>query len=291
MGDLLSVDGLNLRHNGYNIATRTGRYNIPARRGENLIVPGRSGSMFAANKPYEEGFGVLAIWVIGATEAVDSNGNTVISIPATVEGRKQQFETNMQQIMRVFTRPHRLSEVRAEQPDGSIRRARVEWREWSEPEVQAGGTRAEFAIGFSIPEVWWEDEVERSQETVASATLPQVLDLTQFADMTGIIEDGVLTVTGPITDPRITDAETGAWVQYTGTVAAGSSWVIDVKNSTSKIGSTSVMGNTTHAGNYKLLVIPNCNGTTNTPRLTLSGSGATTATKFGISARRKWVHG
>ena len=276
MAELLEVDGVSFRGQGFGAATRSGRYSIPARRGENLILPGASGSTFVKNKPFEEGLGALAVWAIGAT----TDGSGGLSVPSTFAGQRQAFEANMATVMRLFTRGHRLSTIRAAQPDGSIRRALVEWREWSEPEVMAGGTRAEWAIAYTIPAVWWEDESTTTQG--GSGTV----DLTSFANMTGIIENAVITVTGASTAPKITDAETGAWVQYTGNLAAGQQWVLDVGAATSKVDGASVMSNTIHVGNSKLLVIPNCYGASNTPRLTLSGGGS-----FSVTARRKWVNG
>lgn len=212
-------------------------------------------------------------------------------VPNTLAGQRQAFEDNLNRLLRLFTRPHKLSTIRAAQPDGSIRRAQVEWQEWSEPEVMAGGTRAEFGIGYVIPSVWWEDENSTTQAATAGATLPKTLDLTSFNGMTGIIEDAVLTVAGPITNPRITDEESGAYIEYTGTVPTGQSWVIDVAAATSQVNNVSVMTNTKHAGNFKLFVIPNCYGTTDTPRLTLSGSAGGTATNLSVTARRKWATG
>lgn len=287
MADLLEIDGVSLRGQGFGAATRTGRYSMPLKRGENTVIPGASGTVFFKDKPYEEGTGAISLWALGAT--TDGSGNLVI--PATFALQRAAFETNINTIMRLFTRGHKLSVIRAAQPDGSIRRASVEWNEWSEPDVQAGGTRAEWAIAYTIPKVWWEDESATIQAATAGATLPKTLNLTSFTDMTGVIDDAVFTVSGPITNPKITDSETGAWVQYTGAVPNGQSWVVDVAAMTSMVNSATVAVNTTHAGGYKYLMIPNVFGTTNTPQLVLSGSGGGAATNLSVSARRKWVNG
>lgn len=286
MAELLEIDGLNLRGQGFGASTRTGRYNLPALRGENLVLPGASGARFVP-KAFEEGTGVLTCWAIGATQ--DANGN--LSIPATMAGRRQAFEDNMNHLIRLFTRPHRLSTIRAAQPDSSIRRALVEWIDWSEPEVMAGGTRAEFTMGYTIPTVWWEDETTTTQTAPAGATLPKTMDLTSFSNMTGFIDDATLTVVGPISNPKITDSETGAFVTYNGTVATGSSWVVNVATFSSTIGASSVLSSTTHTGGYKLLTIPNCFVNVDTPRLVLSGSAGAASTTFSVTARRKWATG
>jgi hypothetical protein len=475
---LIEVDGFDLRSDVYNVATRTGRYSMPAIRGENLILPGANGSVFLANKPYDVGIGALAVWTIGATvedvevarnyftnpsTEVDASGWTALNsftvvqdgtlpqfgsksllvttpvggsaqpaasfaisgltvgkaytfsayvyllpnaagttgsyslrvgsstsevtevafssaqfplssldrgaynrvwvsfiaaatsvtcylygasasnescrfdgflindglrplpyfdgdstdhdqhvyawtgtpgvsasthtllnqltVPDTRNDQIQALEDNMAKLQRIFTRRHRLSLLRAAQPDGSIRRALVEWKEWDEPDVQAGGTRAEWAISYEIPGVWWEDESPTVQSAVAGSLLPKNLDMTSFAGMTGVIEDAVLTVQGPITQPMITDAETGAWVRYNGIVSSSTTWVVDVGNFTSTVNGTSVMLNTTHGGGYKLLTIPNCFGSNDYPRLVLSGSGSGSTTQLTVSAKRKWVSG
>lgn len=285
--ELLEIDGVDLRGQGFGAATRTGRYNLPSRRGENLVLAGASGSRFVKNKPFEEGLGALACWAIGAT--TDAQGR--LSIPSTFSGQRAAFEANMNKLLRLFTRAHKLSTIRAAQPDGSVRRALVEWTEWSEPEVMAGGTRAEFGMGFVIPGVWWEDESATTQDATANATLPKTLDLTFFTGMTGVIDDAVLTVTGPITNPRITEEDSGAYVEYTGTLTAGQTWQVNVASALSMVNSASVMASTKHAGSYKLLVIPNCYGITDTPRLTLSGSAGGAATNLSVTARRKWANG
>lgn len=287
MAQILEIDGISLRGHGFGAATRSGRYGLPSRRGENLILPGASGSSFSPNKPFEEGVGALSLWAVG----LDTDDDGLVIRPESFNEYQRAFEKNIQKLMRLFTRNHRLSTIRAEQADGSIRRAFVEWREWSEPEIQAGGTRAEWAIAFTIPGVWWEDEEITIQKTPASNVLPKTLSLTSFTGMTGVLEDAVLEVAGPITNPRITDSETGAWVQYTGTVASGEKWTVDVGAFSSKVDATSVMGDTTHAGGYKLLTIPNCYGLSDTPQLVLSGSGADLTTRLTVNGRRKWVHG
>jgi hypothetical protein len=277
----LEIDGLNMRTEAWNVSTLTGRYSMPTLRGEDLTVPGRSGYYFVPGKASEAGVGALAVWVAGK--------NPDGTIPGTQTGRVAKFKENLALIQRVFQRRHRLSTMRAGQTDGTFRVAQVQWVEWSEPEVQAGGTWAQWSIGYSIPSVYWSDEDARSQVTSASSTLPKDLNLTQFADMTGVIDDALISVTGPITNPRVTDAETGHYIELIGTVASGEVWIVDVGASTSTRNGVSVLQNTRHAGSYRFLTISNLYGLSGTPRLVLSGSGGGGTTRFGIVARRKWV--
>jgi len=279
----LEIDGVNMRSQAWNVATLTGRFSMPAARGDDLQLPGKSGYVFTANKPFDAGIGVLALWVTGA----NSDG----TLPATQTLRQQQMRTNLATMQRFFTRRHRLSVIRATQPDGSIRQASVQFTDWGEPEVQAEGTRISWTIGFTIPGVFWRDESDTTQQTATGATLPKTLDLTSFANMTGVIEDAVFSVTGPITNPRITDRETGQYVEYIGTLASSSVWTVDAGAFTSVVGASSVLSSTRHSGGYNFLTISNIFGTSTTPSLQLTGTAGGTNTKFGVVARRKWING
>lgn len=280
--ELLEIDGLNMRTEAYNAATRSGRYSMPPMRGENLALPGRSGSVPVLNRPLEPGVGALAVWVTGR--------NPDGTFPSSPAALRAQFESNMGLIQRLFTRPYKLSTIRAGVPNSaSVRRAFVQWVEFDEPEVQAGGTRAEFSIGYEIPGVFWEDETSTVQSSTANATLPKTFDLTSFAAMTGFIEDAVIDVIGPITNPRVTDSETGAYVELTGLVSAGQTWTVDVGAATSMRAGLSVLSSTKHAGGYRLLTIPNTFGLTSTPRLVLSGTSGGVTTQLRVTARKKWV--
>lgn len=288
--ELLTVDGVDLRQPHMGVATRTGRYGVPSARGDDLVLQGRSGYIFTPNKPLEAGFGALSCWVLGATSVL-VDGDYQLVIPADHQTKRLLLERNIGTLQRLFSRRHRLSTIRAYSPDATIRRAFVEFQDMDDPAIQAGGTRAELVISYRIPAVFWEDEDARTQTATAGATLPKVLDLTQFKGMTGFIEDAVFTVPGPIVNPRITDAGTGAYVEYQGTVSSGASWVVDSALFSSSIGAASVLADTRHVGNYRLLSISNEYGSSDTPRLTLSGSGGGASTNLSVTARRKWFSG
>lgn len=279
----LEIDGMNMRTSAWNVSTQTGRFSLPAGRGDDLILPGRDGTVFVPNKPLEAGIGVLSVWVTGA----NSNG----TFPATQTLRQAQFKTNMAQFQRMFMRRHKLSTIRSTQPDASVRQALVQWVDWQEPEIQAEGTRAQWTIGFSIPSVFWQDESDTTQQTAANSTLPKTLSLSSFDNMTGFITDAVLSVTGPITNPRITDSETGQYVEYIGTVSGSEVWTIDCGAFTSLKNAVNVLSSTRHAGGYRFLTVSNIFGSSTTPQLVLSGTAGSTTTKFGIVARRKWASG
>lgn len=282
--EIVTFDGVPLNTFAKNISTFTGRLSTPEIRGDNLILPNRSGYVFAPNKPLGPGEMALAMWVVGCNDDGE--------IPDGSFHRKE-FQSNWDMLSRLFTRRSKLSKLSKVLPDGSSRECQVEVTDRLEPEASSGGTRATFTVALQIPDVYWQDPIVLTQAAGAGATLPKTLNLTSFSGMTGTIEDAVITVQGPITNPRVTETETGIYVQYNGTVANGDSWVVDCKNFTSikTSGSVDVVLNTTHVGHPKFLLITPWNGLSPIPQIVLSGSAGGAATNFSVTARRKWVTG
>lgn len=281
--ELVTFDGVVLNTYCSNISTGSGRANIPATRGDRLQLPGRSGYIPAPNLAYEEGEINLSMWVLGA--------NADDSRPATTNLKRRAYENNLASLFRLFSVRSRLCRITAVQPDATTREAWVEVQEAVQLNTMAGRTRGEFAVNLLIPDVYWRDTAVVTQATAASSTLPKTLDLTSFPGMTGTIEDSVVTVTGPITNPRITDVETGVYVQYNGAITSAQSWVVDAGAYTSKVGSTDVTLNTSHGGHVRYLIIPPYLAGQAVPRLALSGAGGGATTKLSVTAYRKFFAG
>ena len=280
--EITTFDGVPLNTYAKNIATRTGRLTTPDIRGENLVLPSRSGYVFTPNRPLGPGEMVLGMWVLGCDDdGYVPDGST----------HRRLFQFNWEMLSRLFGRRSKLSKMTQVMPDGTIRECYVEVTDQLVPEAVAGGTRATFSVALQIPDVYWQDVATTTQSATAGSSLPKTLNLTSFAGMTGTIEDAVVTVAGPITNPRVTETETGIYVQYNGTVANGDSWVFDCKAFTSikTSGAVDVVLNTTHVGHPRFLIVTPWNGLSAVPQLVLSGSSGGGATNLSITARRKWV--
>lgn len=279
--EIITFDGVQLNTYAKNISTFSGRLSTPEIRGDTLVLPNRSGYIFTPNRPLGPGEMVWSMWVLGC------NDNGVVPVGSNF---RQQFQANWDSLSRLFTRRSRMSSVSKVMPDGTTRECSVEVIEKLEPEAAAGGTRAEFTVGLNIPSVYWQDTSNTVQSATVGATLPKTLNLTSFAGMTGTIEDAVITVTGAIANPRVTETETGAYVQLNDTLTASQTWVVDCGAFTSvKGGSTDVVISTVHVGHPRFLIITPWNGTTTTPQLVLSGTGGGANTQLSVSARRKWI--
>jgi hypothetical protein len=95
-------------------------------------------------------------------------------------------------------------------------------------------------------------------------------------------------ITGPVTNPRITDNESGSWVQYNGTVPAGDT--LKIFNTTMSIGGVGfspALINMQHSGdgNWLTLYPTAANGV----NITFGGSATTGATALAIIGHKKFL--
>src|SRR5690606_19098973 len=98
---------------------------------------------------------------------------------------------------------------------------------------------------FEIPGIFWTQGPVTMTWSYMLGEYQAVTPLTT-AGCTAPVTDARFEVEGPITNPKI-EAPSGHSVALSGTVAAGEVWRVDAGKFTSKIGSTSVMQNTTQA--------------------------------------------
>lgn len=278
----MQVDGVRIDTYAFNIVSRTGRYNIPSNRGANYTLPGRNGVVYVPNKPTEPLQTGFAMWVVGTDPLTGT-------IPRTHAQKRTQFESNMNTLLRTFSRKSGLLRIVAAQPDGSTRECYAELSDAVAPTIQAGGTRSELAVVFDIPSGSWQDTSMTASTSPVGASLPKTWDITELAGMTALCEDAVVTVTGPIINPRVTDTDTGAYVQLNLTLGTGDIWVVDAGAFTSRVNSADALPNTIHKGHYRYIVISPTSYGRALPQLVLSGSGGGSTTKFSVMARRKWL--
>jgi hypothetical protein len=110
------------------------------------------------------------------------------------------------------------------------------------------------------------------------------------------MEEHIIVVSGPATNPRITDPATGSWVQYNGTIATGTDWQVDATNYTSRTGSSLLftIGGGTNAialtsqggGGQRLMALqPRAGG----PQLTLTCTSPGAGTQIRARGRRKFL--
>lgn len=281
----ITVDGVRLDTYAYNVETLDGRLSVPGLRGEDPIVPGMDGAVFVPNKSYDSGKMTLTMWVRGC----DVNG----AVPTT---STTEFRNNLDTLTKMFTIRHRLLDIRQTWPAGDIQWNAQVVQPW-DFSARAHNPMARFAVELMIPETFGRDVNTTDYSSATGLTTGVTLTMAAYAGMTAPINDSIIVVRGPATNPRLTNPDTGEWVQYNGTIAAGTDWRVDCALWETRTGvgiglssgaGTNQVANTQYAGGgarfMRLTPRPSLG-----PQLVVTGSAFGGATQVLARARRRFV--
>lgn len=230
----LLFDGVELSTFAWNVTSRSSRWGIAGRQGENAVLPGVHGAMYVPGKMFNENTLLLTMWAVG------SNPDGTFPSDRT---RHQKCLENLEALMVLFTTPG-LRPVRQYQADGSIRELFGEVVEAIDISSMAGGSRAEFAVEIRVPGVFWFDAAAINQ-TLSVTSADQTLTFTSF-NGTAPLVNANFEVTGPATNPMLIDPTTGQWVQRQGSQAGGVKWIFDSSNWTTTVAGANALATTVH---------------------------------------------
>lgn len=186
----------------------------------------------------------------------------------------------------------------------SIRRAMAKVTGSIQPDMNAVGSSGQFTVGLTIPAGVWEDAATQdwTSDQITSGVAQEV---TTLRGATERIQDAVILVQGPATNPRLTDPATGAYVELQATLSASQFWRVNVGTWATRYGASLGLGSADTTGTDGQAVT-RYGGTENqaaflplTPvrdtdqrrvKIALSAtSGITTATRVSVRARRKYA--
>lgn len=288
----LTVDGVRLDTLAFNIEAI--QRATAGRRSSDLEVPGIDGVRPSLNDPLSAAQMGLSMFVRG------TNADGVVP----PEGARTKFVANLDELVHLFGKRHGLLDIQ-QQVDAAGTKRRV-WAKVVDaiaPEVNTPGSSARFSVGLTLPYGVWEDPAT-SDWTSAAIVSGTPQEVTTLRGATERAWDGILLVTGPITNPRITDPATGAYVQLNQAVAAGAFWRVNVGTWASRYGGGLGLGSadttgtngqpsTVYGGMRRqtgfLPLVPVLDAGERRVKLTLSGSAITSATRLSVRARRKFA--
>lgn len=182
---------------------------------------------------------------------------------------------------------------------GQYRQALCKTSDVISPQVEGTGTYvARLAVVLSIPSVFWTEAEDSDWTYTHTATSTWTQEIPTLRGSTAPIEDAIVVVYGPATNPKVIDPTTGAWVRLNMSVPSGQAWLIDAGRDRSAMGSSGlspVAASWSSRRQYtdwtsprsRLLVLhPKRDDylSTNVVRLTVQG-----AAKARVIARRKWL--
>jgi hypothetical protein len=268
----LFANGIDLSTLCYNVSSLTGRWTGPPRRGKDVDVPGRHGTVRSPRKKFTSGTVVLPMWVLGC----DENGE----VPSDARSQEVLYH-NIDRLTRLFASD--TVELVHYLPTGSVRRITGQVMDAIDLTSQAGGTRAEFAVSLVTASAFWEDVAA----VAATRTGTGLWDVVPFSGATAPMDNLVVKFTGPATNPRLTNPS-GVYLAYNAVLTGSQSVSIDCNTwLPTGTGITASVASVDHGGDPKWFVLEPGDPT---PRVTASQTAGSTGV-FTLSGRRKYLVG
>lgn len=203
-----AVDGVEMDHPAgcWKLLAATQVRPLPGVRAASVSVPGRPGELPLVGDDVEATTVGLSLGVTGVG-------------PDGVDQGAAGLDANLRALYALFGVRHRFLDVRyTAAPNVAAVAAEAKVIAASEPQVWTGAARARLPVVLRVPGVFWRD-VEPLVWSTNQVGVPQ--RVAALDGSTAPAVDSVWRITGPITDLRLSDAMTGGWVSYPGTLAAG----------------------------------------------------------------------
>lgn len=256
--ETVTVDGVDLNTLAYNIETLSGRDALPPRRGENKGIAYRQGKRWN-RKQFDQKVETWAMWVRGC----DVDG----VVPGT--GDRAEYNKNLFMLKQLFGKIHAPLALQRKilMPSGLlVLTAEGECNGTMEPTIVGNrATLARFTADIEMADPFWYG---------AQMAVPVSTALSFNNPGTAITTKMVVRL-GPGTNAKLTNLQTGTWLQYQGTIPAGSYVDIDTDLFTAKgNGVTNEIAKIRHGGSWSWMdLLPGVNN------FTLTAGTATITTK------------
>jgi hypothetical protein len=221
--EALAVNGVDLASYAYMTSDISSLLTVPARRGDNAVVPARHGRIQTGGKKFDANDVVLPLWLVGALP----DG----SIPADSTERAEFFKRRDELLRLFYADAVTLQFTRS---TGTVTTTRAEVADVVDFTRVGDAPVARVSIALTLLDAFWEEPVDRVQViTGATGTTAQ---LQAFAEATAPMADLHVRFFGPVSNPRLAVGD--RWVQYNGVIAAGRELVLDAGTWTASIGSS-----------------------------------------------------
>lgn len=221
------------------------------------------------------------------TMFISTNNISTGAPGSSIDQQRQNFDQNFDALTLLFQRRRNLATVLRNRSDGTTRKGFVSVAAVIQPTL-VPVTSALITVEMTFPDPFWWDSTDTTLATLAAAFSGVV---TGLAGATAPINDMQFNITGPVTNPRVTDNESGSWFQYNGSIAAGKTLVVHNQNMSIDDGGTGwspSLSNMQHAGdaNWLTLYPSQTGGGVN---ITFGGSATSGATQLLLFGHRKYM--
>ena len=289
----ITVDSVSLDTYAWNIDGKIKRWAVL--RDSDEEIPGVDGEIYSLSDDFGPTFYELSMWVQGSDAA---------GIVPSGSAELDKLKANLDQLSFMFQKRHSLIDLRelVDIAGTEERQAMCKVVDVIKPEIKKGRV-ARFVVTLKIPSGVWQKPDTSDFISTPTLVSGNFFEIPFMEGSTAPIDDGIFTVTGPITNPRLTDFATGAWVQLNKVLAAGEEWRINNATWTTHWGTDAGIGVTSSdnagtqadgitdsgGGNNRLFKVePSLIGGLRKVQISLTGTGITSATTVKCRARRKW---
>jgi hypothetical protein len=254
----------------------SGALTVPERRGGNQEADGRHGAIHTPRKKYRGRRAVFEFWLRGTLP-----DGTVPQDP------KSEFYTNLHRLAQILAQDRVL--MVHQLPDGTRREILVEVVTAVEPSRYRTGDLAKVGLAFDSADAFWQAQ----QPTTVELSLPAgaTYELTEFAASDAPIDDALITFQ-PGPSPVLTQTDTGIFLAYDATIAAGQTLDVDCQAWRGSGTGGLVFDRTklrTHPADGRWFALDPVIG--GAPTVRLDHQGGATPMDLSISARQKWLFG
>jgi hypothetical protein len=230
-------DGVDLTTLGYNVRLLGAPVNVPPRRGENVVLPSRTGRLYAA-KRLDERTVSLAMFVKD-THPTNYGAGSETQLLANLDALRGLFARDGQHVLK-----HTMA--------SSTRLATAEVVNAVTFEPLGAGNAFGFSVEFLLADPLWYAQTVTTVGPTTIGQSPQNITVTNGGTYRG--EKAILTLVGPLSNPKLAIGAT--WVQFTGAVGAGQTLVLRCEDFTATLAGADVSGNVSHAGALSWLPLP-----------------------------------
>jgi len=252
--------GIDLSTTAYDVRALGANEQVPARKGGNLDVPGKTGRFRTTLKPLDERRLTLIMFV----DAQVSGGGTRSG---------SQLWTNLELLKKTFAYDG-IGTLKAQSAHGTTRVADVEVINQVDFDPQ-GPWHYGIAVEFAFADPFWYAENATTVGPTSISSNPQNIALDNIGTYQAEKATITLVVPGTVATPRFTDGS--YYVEYSGTVVGGT-LIISCGSYTAYSGTSNVTGDIVHDGGLVWLSIPPGSSDLTFSAATVLGTPTVTAT-------------
>jgi len=235
--------GVNLTTPAYTVQYLGASPNTPARRGEDLTIPGKTGRYLTTGKKLDSRTVSLAMWV---KDLDPSTGNSMGT------AAEAQLQTNLDTLRKLIATEG--TALLKHTMGGTTRQVPAEIINAVDFEPFGTAPYYRFVVEWSLADPLWRAEAARTIGPTNLTTNPQNVTLVNNGTYRNEHATITLIAPGTVVDPKFAIGST--YVEYTGTVSGGGTLAINCSTWTATNGTADVSGDITHNGDLVWLPIP-----------------------------------